>query len=144
MPSLLSRLAAIAVALLLTSASSQARGQTLDRYNHELAKLDFYAYQFVEYPAQRHQLDAAITLAKAEIEALDRLARQYRPFTKFDVGAPLPVTIERVRLDRLAAELRLRDLKAQRLAQQRGYVGQLRRRAALGRQAAEQTARPAH
>ena len=80
------------------------------------AKLAYRHYRFVEFPRTVRQLDAQIKLTRAEIDSLKRHLREYRPFSKFDTGKPLFHTIERVKLYLLDAELRLKNLRAERSA----------------------------
>ena len=83
-----------------------------------------YVHQYADYARQQRQLRAAIQIGKAEIKLLEKLQREYEPFTRFDTGAPLTVTVERVRIDLLAAKLHLRELKAQLYGWQRfGWLG---------------------
>ena len=81
-----------------------------------LAKLELRHYQQVEYPRLRRHLQAQIDLTEAEIRAYKRQLHEYRPFSRFSVGQPFTVTIEEIRLCLLEAELRLRDLWAERNA----------------------------
>jgi hypothetical protein len=83
------------------------------------AQLELRLYRQVELPRQLRQFDAAIKLTKAEIAMQKRLLREYRPFDKFQTGRPLVVTIEYTRLQLAEAELRLKDLQAERWAVQR-------------------------
>jgi hypothetical protein len=81
-----------------------------------LTKLELRHYQQVEYPRLRRHLQAQIDLTEAEIRAYKRQLHEYRPFSRFSVGQPFTVTIEEIRLCLLEAELRLRDLWAERNA----------------------------
>ncbi|MEM6331264.1 MAG: hypothetical protein AAF790_13580 [Planctomycetota bacterium] len=92
----------------------------------EIATLELQLYSQAEHPAELRRLDAKIQLTRAEVEAHQRLQQQYQAIRRFDRGNPLPLTVERVRLDLLAAELRLREAKAQRAAAQRFHPLRLR------------------
>lgn len=91
----------------LTPASSRA--------DEEIARLRAKLFERVDYPLLMRRLDSDIELAKAEIqmhqkvlfelERLHRMAHESKPFL---------VTIEELKLKRLAAELRLDDLEAER------------------------------
>jgi hypothetical protein len=80
------------------------------------AKMELRHYWQVEYPRLRRHLQAQIDLTEAEIRAYKRQLREYRPFSSFTLGQPFTVTIEELRLCLLEAELRLRDLWAERNA----------------------------
>ena len=86
------------------------------RQELELAKLELRLYLQVEYPRQRRHLDAQIKLTQAEVDAYNERLREYRPFDRFSTGRPLLVPIQDLRLCLLEAELRLRDLQAERNA----------------------------
>jgi hypothetical protein len=81
-----------------------------------LAKLELRHYQQVEYPRLRRHLQAQIDLTEAEIRAYKRQLHEFRPFSRFSVGQPFTVTIQEIRLCLQEAELRLRDLWAERNA----------------------------
>jgi hypothetical protein len=81
-----------------------------------LAKLELRHYQQVEYPRLRRHLQAQIDLTEAEIRAYKQQLHEFRPFSRFSVGQPFTVTIQEIRLSLLEAELRLRDLWAERNA----------------------------
>ncbi|MEM6797989.1 MAG: hypothetical protein AAF589_00615 [Planctomycetota bacterium] len=111
-----------AAALTLAPSSVLASDAAVDAHRElEIAALKLRLYELTEYPGQIRKLDSAIKLTRAEVEGWERLEREYRSLRKFDRGSALPLTIEQVRLDLLAAELRLDDLKAQRLAAQRAH-----------------------
>lgn len=82
----------------------------------EAAQLELRLYLQVDYPRELRYLDSAITLTQAEIDARERRLRQYEPFTRFSIDNPFPYTLEQERLGLLDAELRLKDLKAERFA----------------------------
>jgi hypothetical protein len=113
----------LAIAALL-SANSVSRAQeetyaearTAARRELTLAKLELRHYQQVEYPRLRRHLQAQIDLTEAEIRGYERQLHEYRPFSRFSVGQPFTVTIQEIRLSLLEAELRLRDLWAERNA----------------------------
>lgn len=93
-------------------ASLQAR--IAARQDLELAKLDLQNYWQIEYPRQRRELNLAIELTQAEIDGNQEQQESLRPFTRFSLGEPFPLTIANLRVCRKAAELRLNDLQAER------------------------------
>jgi hypothetical protein len=109
-------------ALLSTSSVSRAQDENYPaaraaaRRELLLAKLELRHYQQVEYPRLRRHLQAQIDLTEAEIRAYKRQLHEYRPFSRFSVGQPFTVTIAEIRLCLQEAELRLRDLWAERNA----------------------------
>jgi hypothetical protein len=86
------------------------------RRDLELAKIELRHYWHIEYPRQQRHLNAAIELTRAEIRDLEARLRAYRPFTRFSTGDPFMVTIQNTRMCLREAELRLRDLWAERNA----------------------------
>jgi hypothetical protein len=81
-----------------------------------LAKMELRHYQLVEYPRMRRHLQAQIDLTEAEIRDYKARLHEYRPFNRFSVGQPFTVTLQDLRMCLLDAELRLRDLWAERNA----------------------------
>jgi hypothetical protein len=73
-------------------------------------------YWQVEYPRQQRHLNAAIELTEAEIRDYKERLRAYRPFDRFSTGQPFLVTLQELRMCLREAELRLRDLWAERNA----------------------------
>jgi hypothetical protein len=111
--------------LILPSITSSAFGAGPDvleierihaRRSLEVAKLELQLYLQVDYPRELRYLDSAITLTQAEIDACERRLRQFEPLTRFSIDNPFPYTWEQQRLGLLEAELRLKDLKAERFA----------------------------
>jgi hypothetical protein len=84
------------------------------RHELELAKIDLRNYWQIEYPRQRRDLNAAIEMTELEIRNYEALEREYRPFTQFTIGAPFPITIQNLEMCHKDAELRLRNLQAER------------------------------
>jgi hypothetical protein len=78
------------------------------------AKNNLRYYWQVEYPRQLRALDQAIAMTRTDIENNKRLMRQYRPFTRFTIGQPFPITISHLESCNQAAEFRLTDLIAER------------------------------
>jgi hypothetical protein len=93
---------------------SPAAERAAARRDLEAARLELRHYLQVEHPRQKRHLDAAIKLTDAEVRALRDRLREYRAFDKFSTGGPLFVTIQDVRMCLLDAELRLKDLRAER------------------------------
>jgi hypothetical protein len=86
------------------------------RRDLELAKMELRHYWQIEYPRQRRYLNAAIELTTAEIRNYEARLREYGPFTRFSTGDPFWLTIQDIRMCLREAELRLRDLWAERNA----------------------------
>ena len=84
------------------------------RQELELAKLDLQNYWQIEYPRQRRELNLAIELTQAEIQGYEEQQEALRPFTRFSIGEPFPLTIANLRICRKSAELRLNNLQAER------------------------------
>jgi hypothetical protein len=80
----------------------------------QLAKIEFRDYWHVEYPRIRRHLDAQIQLTEAEIRIIKERLRMYRPFDRFSTGSAVSWALQDLRMCLLAAELRLRDLWAER------------------------------
>ncbi len=93
-------------------ASLQARMAA--RQELELAKLDLQNYWQIEYPRRRCELSLAIELTEAEIKGNQEQQESLRPFTRFSLGEPFPLTIADLKMCRASAEARLNDLRAQR------------------------------
>jgi hypothetical protein len=113
-------MAIVAACLTATFANAQetsvAAERIFARRDLELAKMELRHYWQVEYPRQQRHLDAAIELTRAEICDLQERLHEYRPFTRFSTGDPFMVTIQNTRMCLREAELRLRDLWAERNA----------------------------
>jgi hypothetical protein len=82
----------------------------------ELAKIDLRNYWQIEYPRQKRELDTAIEMTRAEICANEEAQRDLRPFTRFSLGEPFPLTIRELQICGRGAELRLRNLEVERNA----------------------------
>jgi hypothetical protein len=95
-------------------ADSYASEIAAARQELQLAKLEFRDYWQVEYPRIRRHLDAQIQLTQEEIRILKERARMYRPFDRFSTGSAVAYSLQNLRLCLLDAELRLRDLWAER------------------------------
>ena len=105
-----------------------------------LAVLELRHYVQVEYPRQQRFLGAQIRITEAEVRSLQERLREYRAFDKFSTGGPLFVSIHDARICLLDAELRLRDLRAERNNLVRFHLDQWRM---LERRAYEARARVA-
>ena len=92
----------------------------------ELAKIDLRHYWQVEYPRQQRHLNAAIDLTRAEVENLKCRLHAYQPYTRFSTGDPFMITIQETEMCLREAELRLRDLWAERNALVRFHSDQWR------------------
>ena len=96
------------------------------RRDLELAKLELRHYWQVEYPRQQRHLNAGIELTSAEIRNFQVRLRAYRPFSRFSTGDPFMFTIQETQMCLREAELRLRDLWAERNALVRFHSDQWR------------------
>jgi hypothetical protein len=82
----------------------------------EIAKIELRNYWQVEYPRQKRELDAAIEMTELEIRANEEAQRELRPFTRFSLGEPFPLTIRELQICSRGTELRLKNLQAERNA----------------------------
>jgi len=101
--------------------SAIAQGPSLQarlaaRRELELAKIDLRNYWQIDYPRQKRELDAAVEMAEMEIRANEEAQQDLRPFTRFSLGEPFPLTIRELSICHRAAELRLKNLQAERNA----------------------------
>jgi hypothetical protein len=80
----------------------------------QLAKIDFRNYWQIDYPRIRRHLDAQIQLTEAEIRVYKDRLWMYRPFDRFSTGSAVRYTLQDLRTCLMEAELRLRDLWAER------------------------------
>jgi hypothetical protein len=111
---------AIAATFAVSTASAQQEAplqmRIAARRDLSIAKNNLRYYWQVDYPCQRRNLDAAIEMTRLEIENNKKLMREYRPFTRFTIGEPFPITIRNLEMCNKAAEIRLNDLLAERNA----------------------------
>lgn len=116
--SLHASVAALLAACLASHCHAQQEAPVEDRIAARMdltaAKNNLRYYWQVEYPRQLRSLDQAIALTRTEIDSNKRLMRQYRPFTRFSIGQPFPITISRLEICIQASEYRLDDLIAER------------------------------
>lgn len=116
--SLLSRLAIVLISLVphaVFAQSSSVEAECLAaRQELRAAKLAFHDYWQIEYPRIRRQLEAQIRLTEAEIRTYKERIRLYRPFDRFSTGSAVTLPLQDLRMCLLDAELRLRDLWAER------------------------------
>ena len=105
------------------------------RFDLAQAKNNLRYYWQVEYPRQLRALDCAIATTCTDIENNRRLMRQYRPFTRFTIGQPFPITISHLESCNQAAEFRLADLIDERNALMRFRADQFNQLAFEVRQA---------
>jgi hypothetical protein len=96
------------------------------RQDLRMAQLDLQNYWQIEYPRQRRELNLAIELTQAEIKNNQEAQESLRPFTRFTIGEPFPLTIANLRICRESAELRLNNLLAERGALIRFHGDQFR------------------
>jgi hypothetical protein len=112
----------------LAQSESYVEERAAARRELELAKIELRHYVQVEYPRLRRHLDADIRLTEAEIRDYKVRLREYRPFDRFSTGSPFTITLQELRMCLLAAELRLRDLWAERSALVRYHSDEWRAR----------------
>ena len=103
-------------ASLFAQSESYFQERAAARRELELAKIELRHYVQIEYPRSRRHLDAQIRLTEAEIRDYRQRLRAYRPFDRFSTGNPFMITLQELRMCLLGAELRLRDLWAERNA----------------------------
>jgi len=92
----------------------------------EMAELRLRLYVGSEFPRQEDQLRTQISLARAEIESLERRLAQYERFTRASYSAPLLSTIEETRLRLVATRLREKSLVSQLLRLKRSHDDRVR------------------
>ncbi len=80
------------------------------------AKIELRLYQRVEYPRERRRLDAEIKLTQAEVDIYRERQRDYRAYERASNGGAFKKPGQDVRLCLLEAELRLKNLQAERNA----------------------------
>src|SRR5215203_4956055 len=110
----------------LAQQQSSLQARMAARQELELAKLDLQNYWQIEYPRQRRELNLAIELTQAEILGYKEQQQSLRPFTRFSIGEPFPLTIANLRVCCKSAELRLNDLQAERNSLVRFHGDQFR------------------
>lgn len=86
------------------------------RLELERARLELQNYWQVELPRQRREINLEIELTEAEIQGLNDQILAFRPYTRFTIGEPFPLTVANLRVCRKSAELRLNNLQAERNA----------------------------
>jgi hypothetical protein len=110
----------VAVCLLSSNVRADEPVYEVERWRarHELAvaKMELRNYWQVEFPRQQRRLNAAIALTEAEIRDYEARLLDYQPFNRFSRGQPFLITLQDLRMCLLDAELRLRDLWAERNA----------------------------
>ena len=117
-------LLAFSAGLMLTGSSATA-AESLDellansRRELEIRKIDQRHYWQVEYPRQLRELNAAIRLTQAEVEALEDRVRYYQRLDDYHGHNPLLDSLQRAELALLDAELRRSNLQAERSALRR-------------------------
>jgi hypothetical protein len=98
-----------------TSSAPTQVVMTQEELAAEIARLRYHLYRRVEYPLRLSQLDAAITLAHAEVESLDRQIDEFERISRPHTSHPFLVTLESARMRRLATELRLKQLRREKI-----------------------------
>lgn len=112
----------VTVASLLTSSLASANeGADLEarvaaRRDLEWAKMELRHFWQVEYPRQERQLNSAIELTGIEVRNLRDRLRSYESYSRFNSGSSFSLAIQNQQLCLREAELRLRDLWAERNA----------------------------
>lgn len=110
-----SLIAAIAAPMVvcLSTAASAADDVASPAASVTTADLRTRLYRSVERTAQMRRLRGEIRLTEAEIATIDRRLAEYEPMNRFKIGSAVRGTVDRLELERLAAELRLRELEAE-------------------------------
>jgi hypothetical protein len=94
--------------------NSYANEIALARGELQSAKFQFRDYWLIEYPRICRHLDAQIRLTEVEIQTYKDRIRLYRPFNRWSTGSAVAWPLQDLRMCLLEAELRLRDLRAER------------------------------
>jgi len=89
------------------------------RRNQELAELRLRQYEKVEYPLAAKRLDNEIKLVAAELEVQQRRIKELGPNSVFKYSEAFGVSLDEARLGALRAELRLGELKDERMLLER-------------------------
>jgi hypothetical protein len=84
------------------------------RLELQIALNEFRDYRQIVYPRIRRDLDARIALTELEVRTLRERWRMYDPFNRFSTGSAVTWALQDLRMCFLEAELRLRDLWAER------------------------------
>ena len=96
------------------------------RRDLEVAQMELRNYWQVEYPRQQRHLNAALQITEAEIRDYKAQLREWGYFSRYSTGQPFTITTQNVKMCLLDAELRLRDLWAERNALVRFHSDQWR------------------
>lgn len=92
----------------------------------EIAQMELRHYWQVEYPRKQRHLNAAIELTEAEIRDYKAQLRDWEPYNRFTYGSAFLITVQNTRMCLRDAELRLRDVWAERNALVRFHSDQWR------------------
>jgi hypothetical protein len=106
----------VAPATMCAQESANFAARMSARHDLQLAKMELRHYWRVDYPSQQRQLNALIELVDAEIRDYRARLRAYRPFNRFYTGQPFLISLQELRMCLCEAELRQRDLWAERNA----------------------------
>ena len=107
-------LLALTVLPLTASAELQQIRREAARRDLEAAEIRLRLYVNEEYPRALRRLDREIELAVAHLHSHQRRVVEYQQFDKFEGSNPLFLTLEKARLELLAAEIHLEDLHHER------------------------------
>ncbi len=88
----------------------------------EWAKLNYHLYRRYQYPAARRQLDYAIQIAAAELQALDRHITEYQSISRPVASQPFLVTLDSALLRRQRIAVYVAELRRMRIAQRSTFV----------------------
>jgi len=91
----------------------------------EIAELHLRLYVRVDFALRLKRLDSEIRLTEAQLASIKRILVQYRLLERLK-PAPLLGTRERTKLQLLETELRLQDLRVERLLLRRYHPDQRR------------------
>lgn len=101
----------LALILLLVTSLAAAAEEPVER---EIRTLEWRLYDRVEFPLRLRQIDSEIKLTEARLKSQQKLLAEYQAFQRFSAGNPLTLTVEETKLQILASQLKLEDLREER------------------------------
>ena len=81
----------------------------------EIERLKLMLYERISFPTRIRKLEGDIKLAEAEVASFKRRVAEYRQFTKFKYSNPLFISRENAKLQLLEAQIRLKNLKEEKV-----------------------------
>lgn len=121
------RFAVLAASLNLFASSPTMAAETPEeaiacaRRELEIAKIQYRLYWQVDHKREVRELNAAIRLTEAEVDALKERVRHYKRIDEFRYQRPLLETLQKAELALLEAELRLKGLWEERNILRRSF-----------------------